>query len=232
VKLFRNHILFSVVFFFLLILDVVVKNLSDEVIQRLLTKMSLIALLLVFYLINNKEILRKNKYALVMALIFFMSGDLFFIFDKNPICFSLGILFFILGKLAYALRFTNNQDFSFKQLLPPLFILFSYMTFLMVLIQASLGDYFIPVLVYLFTSLIVCQFAYLRINTVSKKSFFLVLIGVFFSILSDSVSVLQAFYDENFGYHEITIMLFYGISQYLIIMGIVSEEHTALSKRK
>jgi len=229
-KLFRNYILFSLAFFLLLILDIIIKNSGDDILYRILTKSGLTLLLLGFYLINNKEILKKNLYVVVLALVFFICGDLFFIFYENPVYFSLGLLCFILGKIAYALRFTNNQDFTFKQLLPPLFVLFSYMTFIMVLIQANLKGYFIPVLVYLFTSLIVCQFAYLRINTVSKKSFFFVLIGVFFSILSDSVSVLQAFYDENFGYHEITIMLFYGISQYLIISGIVFEKNGVLKR--
>ena len=211
-----------------MVLDIVVKNSNGEIVYRIITKTSLTLFLLVFYLVNNKEILKIKYYAVLIALGLFVIGDLFFIFYENPIFFALGLLFFILAKTAYAYRFANNQDFKFKQLLPSLLILFSYMTVIMFLIQDNLGYYFLPALIYLFTSLIVCQFAYLRINAVQKRSFVLVFIGVFFSILSDSISVLQAFYDENFGYHEITIMLFYGISQFFIILGLVYESNPKL----
>ncbi len=231
-KLFRDNILFLIIFFLLLVLDIVVKNVSGEILYRVITKTSLIVLLLIFYLINNREVLKKKRYVIIIALLFFICGDLFFIFHENALYFGLGILFFILGKIAYALRFTNNQDFKFRELIPSLLVLFAYMTIIMFFIQDNLGDYFIPVLIYLFTSLIVSQFAYLRRNVVLRKSFWMVLTGVFFSIVSDSISVLQAFYDKDFGYHQITIMLFYGISQYLIVVGIVLEHNPELKKTK
>ena len=230
-KLFRNDILFSSVFFLLLVLDIVVKNNSDDILYRVITKTSLIILLLVFYLLNNKEASKKSLYVVITALLFFICGDVFFIFYTDPMCFGLGILFFILGKIAYALRFTNNHDFEYKQLVPSLLFLFIYMTIIMAFVQKNLGPYFTPVLIYLFVALMVSLFSYLRYNAVNRKSFWIVFIGVFFSVLSDTISVLQAFYDEDFGYHEITIMLFYGISQYLIIKGVVLERNPELESK-
>ena len=71
--------------------------------------------------------------------------------------------------------------------------------------------------------MMLAQFAYLRKNEVNKTSYWLVLIDVLFSMFSDSINILKVFYNDEIAYNNISIILFYGVSQYLIILGIVTE---------
>ena len=92
------------------------------------------------------------------------------------------------------------------------------------MVYDNLGDFFIPVLIYLFASMILALFTYLRKDVVNNISFLIVLLGVISSVFSDSITVLQSFYDQDFGYHQYTIMFFYGLFQYLVVIGITKEE--------
>lgn len=93
----------------------------------------------------------------------------------------------------------------------------------MMLVYNNLGQYFLVLLIYLFVVMMLAQFAYLTRNEVNKTSYWLVLIGVLFSMFSDSINILKVFYNDEIAYNNISIMLFYGVSQYLIILGIVTE---------
>ena len=91
------------------------------------------------------------------------------------------------------------------------------------LIYDNLHQLFIPVMIYFFTSVILLQFAFLRKADVNKMSYLVVFIGTVLCIVSDSITALKIFYLPNFAYEKITIMLFYGIGQYLIVYGITKE---------
>lgn len=91
------------------------------------------------------------------------------------------------------------------------------------LIYDNLHQLFLPVMIYFFASIIVLQFAFLRKDDVNRLSYLLVFIGTILCIVSDSVTALKTFYIPNFAYEKITIMLFYGIGQYLIVFGITKE---------
>ena len=71
--------------------------------------------------------------------------------------------------------------------------------------------------------MLLMQFAYLRKGEVNGLSFWLVILGVFFSMIADSINVLKTFYDPLFAYNKITVMFFYCLSQYMIIMGVLKE---------
>ena len=98
------------------------------------------------------------------------------------------------------------------------------MSSILILISQNMNTYYYIIsLLYLFTALTTLIFAILRKPAVNKKSYYLVIGGVLISILSDSITGLKSFYYSGIAYEEITIMLFYGISQYLIISGLVNE---------
>lgn len=160
----------------------------------------------------------------VAALGCFIIGDLFLIKMESKPLFILGVFFFAIAKVLYSVRFSNQSDFKIYQLLPFLLFCFAYMCSVMLLVYDNLGDYFLPTLVYLFIVMIVAQFAYLRRYEVNKTSYWLVLIGIMFSMFSDSITLLKEFYNHNIAYHQITIMLFYGLSQYFIVVGIIKEK--------
>ena len=42
-------------------------------------------------------------------------------------------------------------------------------------------------------------------------------------MIADSLDILKMFYDPEIAYNKITIMFFYCLSQYLIILGVLKE---------
>ncbi len=192
--------------------------------SRYISKASLIFLLVIFFLFNQSEEESNKKPIVILALLSFIVGDVFFIGADSSIMLVIGTVFFAIGKVLYAIRFSNKRDFNILKLIPFLLFCFIYMCCLMVAIYDNLGNYFIFLLMFLFIVMILAQFAYLRKNEVNRLSYWLVLIGVILSMFSDSLTILKQFYDRDIAYNNITIMLFYGLSQYFIILGITKEK--------
>jgi len=222
--IFKNKLYFSVLYFSILIIDILVKLGLDTIPFRFITKPLIVISLVVFYWINAKEKSKKKFVFMILALIFFLLGDVFLIFKDVSLLFSLGMLGFILGKLFYAFRFSNQNDFKLVRLLPIVVFCFVYIFVVLNIIYDNLGEYFFPVLIYLFVAMLTLQFAYLRKSGVDTKSYLTVGIGILFSVMADSIAVLAQFYQDNFFYDYITVILFYGISQYLIVIGILEEK--------
>ncbi|AUP80804.1 lysoplasmalogenase family protein [Flavivirga eckloniae] len=204
----------------------------DMLAFRFISKSLVTILLLGYYLVNNKEQFKIKRIFTVCALLFFLVGDVFLIIHTQAACFVIGTLCFIFGKVFYAFRFSNKRDFSLLKLFPFLAFCFIYLAGFLILIYKNLDSYFFLILLYLFAAMTTIAFAYLRKGEVSLISYKWVLIGIIFSILSDNITALRLFYDSNFAYHSITIMLFYGLSQYFIILGIVKETNFSFEKKK
>jgi len=220
--IFKNKTYFTFLFSLILMLDIYVKSNLEAVPYRLFSKPLVMLSLIFFYLINNNEGSKKKFKFMLTALIAFLIGDLFLIFENTYLYIS-GLLFFIIAKLNYVARFSNQRDFNLVKLVPFLIACFFYMAFIMFFVLNNLKSFFIPAMLYLFATMIVALFAILRKGAVSKRSFNLVMVGIFLGIICDSISLFQSFYDENFFYHKITVMLTYGLSQYFIISGILVE---------
>ncbi len=227
---FRNTSLFSVLFFSILFTDIWIKLYSEVSVYRFITKGGIIMSLLAYYLINNKERVALKRTFVIGALLCFWVGDIFLLLDKYPFCFSIGGFCFILGKMFYVFRFSNKKDFSLLKILPFLIVFFFYMVGILALIYKNLENTFYLALLYFFIALTTIIFAYLRKGEVNTLSYYWVLIGMMFSVLSDSITALKTFYDKNIAYHLITIMLFYGLSQYFIVSGIVKETNLSTIK--
>ncbi|QRM89907.1 hypothetical protein FG167_11920 [Lacinutrix sp. WUR7] len=220
----KNKFYFSILYFSILIIDIIVKFGLDAIPFRFITKPLIVVSLVLFYWMNSNEKSKRNFVFMVLALFFFLLGDIFLIFKDVSLLFSLGMLGFIFGKLFFTFRFSNQNDFKLVRLLPVVIFCFVYIFVVLNIIYDNLGDYFIPVLVYLFVAMLTLQFAYLRKSGVDTKSYLSVGIGILFSVVADSVAVLAQFYENNFFYDKVTVILFYGISQYLIVMGIIEEK--------
>ncbi|WP_452599894.1 lysoplasmalogenase family protein [Pontimicrobium sp. MEBiC01747] len=221
--LFKNFWCFSVLYIVLLIIDSYIKVNMEAFPYRYITKTLLIFSLIVFFIVNEKKEKLTKVSIVILALLSFTIGDVFLINSESSVMFVIGSVFFALGKILYAIRFSNKEDFNILKLIPFLLFCFVYMCSLMMLVYNNLGDYFIFLLMYLFIVMILAQFAYLRKNEVNKISYWLVLVGVILSMFSDSLTILKQFYDNSIAYNHITIMLFYGMSQYFIVLGIVKE---------
>lgn len=218
-----NKFYFSLLFFCILFLDIYVKLNLEAVPYRLITKPFVVLSLLLFFMTNTSKSQLKSKYVII-GLISFLIGDILLIFYNIPLIYIIAIVLFVVGKLCYAKRFANQRDFSIVGLVPFFILCFAFMVFIMLLVLDNLGAFFIPTLLYLFSCLIVMLFAFLRKGDVNTKSFVIVLIGVTIAIICDSIAVIQSFYYNSFPLHEMLIMLLYGLSQYLIIIGLIEEK--------
>lgn len=219
----KNNKLFFIIYFAFLMLDIYVKYNYDSAVCRVFSKPIPGILLLLFY-INNIIVYNPKKHNyMLMALICFVLGDIVFVY-KGVLMFATGMLFFMVGKVCYALRFSNDKEFSNSQIIPLLIGVFLYMIFIINLVFEALGYFFVPVSVYLFVLLIVLFFAYIRRENVSFKSFLLVLMGVLLSIVSDSLKLLQLFHDMVIPFEKFLSTFIYGVAQFLIVLGVVKEK--------
>ncbi len=222
-KIFKVPYLFAILYFIVLLIDISFKFTLKELPCRFISKPLVVILLICYYLINNQEIYKKLLVYMIMALLCFLVGDFFMFFYEIQIYYIVGILCFILGKLFYIFRFSKRKDFDLVKLLAIIIPCFLYMLLLLILTYENLGNFFYPTLLYLFVVVTLIIFAHLRKQSVNFKSYVLVLVGVIFSLFSDSITIISSFYDATFAYNKVSIMLFYGISQYFIVIGIVEE---------
>lgn len=221
--LFTNKRYFAILFFAILFIDIFVKLNLEAIPFRLISKPLVVISLIIFFVKNNKSMQPKAGYV-IAALLSFLIGDILLVFYQFMPAYIIGIILFIVGKLCYTKRFANQHDFSIVSLIPFFILCFVYMVFIMLLVLNNLGSFFIPVLLYLFSCLLLLMFAVLRKGEVNKKSYFIILIGVVIGILCDSITVIQSFHYEDFPFHRILTMLLYGISQYFIITGLIEEK--------
>jgi len=224
-RLFKNLAYFSVLYFLAFVVDTYVKVHVVPFPYRYISKTFLILILLIFYILNDKEEDRHKHLVVVFSLLFFIAGDIFLIGGITKLRFGIGVLMFAIAKVFYAIRFSNKQDFEVVKLWPFLLFGFTYMCGIMLMVYNNLGVYFAPALLYLFIVMMLAQFAFLRKKEVNPKSFWIVLIGVLLSMFSDSITLLKQFYDPTILYNNYSIMFFYGLSQYFIILGLIQEKN-------
>jgi len=222
--LFRNKTNFIIFFVLILITDLIIKDTLKTVPYRYFSKALIMIALILFYYTHQKEKHKKHICYMYIAMFSFFIGDMFLINYEKVIFYILGVFLFIVGKLFYVFRFSNQKDFKLLGLVPFFILCFMHMLFIMHLVIENLGSFLIPVFIYLFISLMLMLFAFLRKNEANKASFILVLSGVVLSVINDSVTVLQSFYDPSIiPHYDIFVMILYGVSQYLIISGVIKE---------
>ena len=231
--IFKNIRVFTILYLVLFLVDFSIKNNPDYHFPfRYISKSLLLLSLLLLYAINVREKNPKKRNLVFAALSCFLIGDIFLIGGDNIVQFVIGALFFSIAKIFYTLRFTNNKDFKIIKLLPFLLFCFIYMSVIISIVYNNLVAFFFPTLFYLFIVMLLAQFAYLRKAEVNNLSYWLVLVGVICSMFSDSINTLKMFYDYDIAYNNFTIMFFYGISQYLILVGILQEHNVFAFKNK
>lgn len=206
-----------------LIAYILVKLNLSHISYRLVLKPLLTFILIIYYTLNVKKRSMVKYKTMLTALSMFLIGDFIFVF-QGVFFFGLGMLFFLLGKIFYTFSFSNNENFSIKKIIPFLSLCFVYMVFILSLVYEHLGGFLIPILVYVFVALITFLFAYLRSGSVNRFSYVLVLIGVVFSVFSDTIGLIQVFYEKDIPFKEFLLVLIYGISQYFIVLGITHED--------
>jgi uncharacterized membrane protein YhhN len=221
-QLFKNEKSFSIIFFIIVLLELISGNIESLSQFHYFTKPLILTSLIVFFWSKSKHLPKAVRNITLLALIFSLTGDILLMFvDKAANFFIGGLVAFLLAHIMYILTFVKKRNKTIN----PLFIIITlliYATGIFYIIKDGLGDMKIPVLLYLIVILTMVVMAALRKGKVSNKSYNLVVVGVLFFMISDSVLSINKFY-LSFASAGLIIMFTYALAQYLIVMGILKQ---------
>ncbi|WP_298534756.1 lysoplasmalogenase family protein [uncultured Algibacter sp.] len=213
---------FTILFFSLLIADILVKLCCPVFPYRYISKPPILILLILFYYLNQSETGKNGFKWTMIGLSFFLTADVVLINLECKI--SLGIALFLvsLAKLFFCFRLSHRFDFKVRRLIPFSIIMFSYTVGLISLVYDGLKGFFVPALISFFISLLLFQFAFLRKGVVNNKSYRLVFFGVVLFMISEGLMAIKTF-RTDLPFQDGLIMFCYGASMYSIVIGIVNE---------
>lgn len=223
--LFKNRYLFTFLFVSVLLIDILTKLYLSTCPYRFISKPLVILSLLGYFIVNAKRTPVIKYNVVLVALIMLVLGDLFLIYTNYVISFVVGMLCFVTAKIMYCLRFSTSKDFNVSRVIPFFIGCFAYIILLISMVYDNLNVMFLPVLVYMFISLLAFLMAFLRKEAVNVESYYMVFFGMLLFILADSLVLIDNFYNSDVLFIDAGVMLFYGASQYLTIMGITHEKY-------
>lgn len=221
--IFVNKIIFTFVFFSILLIDMYLKMDASLITYRYLSKPFVLLSLIIFYYINVKNENKRVERNVLWALFFFLLGDIMLLNYSNAYFLLLSILFFAIGKVFFCLKFKNKEDFEFSRLFPFSIITYIFITVIISIIYKNLQAFLVPGLITLFMSLLMLNLAYLRKGRFSNSSYLYVLIGCALFVFSEGVNAVSTF-NGNLPFPTFLVMFFYGTAIYLIVFGIIKEK--------
>jgi uncharacterized membrane protein YhhN len=191
----------------------------EQPLLHTLTKPLLMPMLLL-YVFSQTHIVIRNK--LIFILVFAWFGDMFLLVPGNsPLYFQLGLASFLIMQIGYIRLFSSQSsegNFNLRlwfswPIIPILIYVVGFLAFLMPLITVAL---YIPVGLYAVALGSMLHAAYLR---KMDSSYYLILIGATFFVVSDSLLALAKFY-FSFPGNSIMIMGTYIPAQLLLTLGL------------
>ena len=213
---------FAIIFMFLLIAELISGNIGSLYKWHYMAKPSLLIALLLFFIVQSKNLKLKTRVIVLLALVFSLMGDIFLMFVAHSSnYFMLGLISFFIAHLFYCWVFYNfrNPKINFFRLL---FTLTFYALGLFYLLIKTLGDLLIPVVCYIIIILLMVITAFLRQKKVPQKSFTFVIIGAILFMVSDSILALNKFY-MPLQFSNLSIMITYGLAQFFIVLGLLKQ---------
>lgn len=227
-SIFTCNTKFTIVFFIVLFIDVLVKLYCPIFPYRFISKPLIVLLLLGYYLKNKAGSDDKKHLWMFLGLCSFLIGDLLIINHTNIVFLGLSLFFFSIGKVFFSFNFSHKNDFDVLRLVPFSVIMFAYAVFLISIVLNELKEFLVPALVSFFLSLLMFQFAYLRKGVCGKKSYMYVFVGVMIYIISESLMAIKTF-KQDLPFEDFFIMMFYGISMYYIVLGVINGQQYKVS---
>ncbi len=224
VKLLRNFRYFSIFYFIIVCIDLSIRLFGFPEHYTLFSRPLIILPLLMFYIINNKENKLLRKIFVIGALVCFFLGELFIAIYESIGLSSESIFCYMAGKVLLIAHFSNQKEFNIKRLIFFLIFIFILIIGIMSLIYENLGNMFLPILIYLFVSVILLQFTLMRKNDVNDSSYLLVFYGMMIMVIGDCLPALKFFYFNNSYINDAIIVVVFAISHCLTVIGITKEE--------
>ncbi len=217
---FKESKSFLVIFFCILLVDIVFKNFDFLYNYRYISKLLVTLSLFIHFYYNSDHFLKNERKLVFIALFFSFVADFFLINDSNLIFMVLGMSMFILAKASYSIFYSFKAEFNAQFLWPFLAVTLLFYFFVTFFLYDGLGVLFIPALIYVFASAAMLKMAFLRSKNVNNKSYIFVLLGAFLFIAAEIILSVNSFYTP-LSHAKITLMLAYGLSQLFTIKGII-----------
>ena len=211
---------FSIIFFILLLGNLVARHFHTELpyLEYIFKPALMLSLGIYFYQqSNNLQQTRTDKFILA-AIFFSWLGDVLLMFDGK---FILGLASFLIAHIFYIVVFwADNKGLVFlkKDRIAFALLIFAYGLGLIGYLLPYLGSLAIPVTVYAATILIMLLTALNRWKNVGTESFQWVFAGAILFVISDSLLAVNKF-ATALPMANLSIMLTYGLGQYLIVRG-------------
>jgi uncharacterized membrane protein YhhN len=195
-----------------------------ELPYRAVTKPMLVPLLLMYLLLKDGNIGKPTGKALFyIGLFLAFFGDVLLILINDTFFLS-GMIAFMLMNIFYSLSFLCLSPFKLKKSLP-FFLALAVLAVLAVKIYGALaeemGDYRMPVLIYLFSLIFMIGFAInITNNKEHRKTAFRFLIpGAVIFMIENILVAINMFHLGGNKDVYVAVMATYGTAQYLIVKG-------------
>lgn len=214
---------FSIVYFIMVINTIICSYDIPLSTMYYVSKPAILTLLIIFYSKQSQSEPMKIRSITLGALILSLIGDILLMFTAtSELYFIGGLIAFLLAHIMYILVFLKQRHQQ-TSTLPITLLLLIYGAGIFYILKDGLNDLLIPVIIYMLVILTMAVTAFLRKGNVSKSSFNLVFFGAIFFLISDSLLALNKFY-EPMASSGVTVMLTYGIAQYLIVLGLLKQK--------
>lgn len=177
---------------------------------------------LAFYFYQSVPVTPLNRFVMAAMLFSFLGDTLLMFSDYSSLFFTIGLATFLLAHLVYIIINMNAVEEAGKgfrlqwQDIP--FILFGLIIFSIV--KKDLGDMYFPALGYTVIICIMTMTARKRWKRTGMSSFWLVMSGAIFFLVSDSMLAINKFM-EPIPQADLLVMSTYLIAQFLIIRGLI-----------
>jgi uncharacterized membrane protein YhhN len=228
--------IFSLVYFLVLGVHIIAGEQDQSVIANI-SKPAILSSLIVYFLVNLLKSQRRDSFGILIlaGLSFSLIGDVLLIFQGElPIYFMLGLGSFLVAHILYIASFTKtyllNHEIKFLQRYGWVMLLIvAYAWFFFDAVKDFLGSMMGPVLIYIMVISLMLLIALNRFRKVSAASFTWIVLGALFFVASDSLLAWNKFVRE-LDHSHLLIMLTYGLAQYGIAKGAVSQLRDVSSK--
>ncbi|HEY9116668.1 MAG TPA: lysoplasmalogenase [Roseivirga sp.] len=175
---------------------------------------------LMYYFVGSAVKSPLNNFVIV-ALIFSFLGDTLLMFaEANDLFFLIGLVSFLIAHITYIIINLNAKEIVERGIKPqwqdiPFVV---YGLFIFTWLKDGLGEMYIPTLIYTVIICLMVITARKRWKKADNKSFWLVMMGASFFVVSDSLLAINKF-DGAFQLSDPAIMTTYLLAQFLMIEG-------------
>ena len=175
---------------------------------------------LMYYFVGSTVKSPLNNFVIV-AMIFSFLGDTLLMFaEANDLFFLIGLVSFLIAHITYIIINLNAKEIVERGIKPQWqdipFVF--YGLFIFTWLKDGLGEMYIPTLIYTVIICLMVITARKRWKKADNNSFWLVMIGAGFFVVSDSLLAMNKF-DGAFQHSDPAIMITYLLAQFLMIEG-------------